>query len=271
VAAVAFEDLYPNHGDADFNDFVTAFRIVEKVNSQDQITKIFIDFYPRAVGAGYDHEFLMVLDGVKDQPSNITLQTTPIFNGTASVTLTHFDPSSNVIDSQQNLPDNHDVVVFPSTHALFGSGNLTNLVDTTLSQPYQPANQSARIEIDLNQPNLNPVPTDGKIDVSKFRMILHVKDTDKDIDIIDVDPQNYDSSGYPFGFIIPTDWQWPSEGTSIDTVYPMFSQYRQYLLDTASGNATTPPSSVLDWFNEPASGTTDLYPVIPGPNLLPIP
>jgi LruC domain-containing protein len=270
-AAVAFEDNYPRPGDGDYNDFLTNFRITEKINPLGQITEIIVDFYPRALGASYDHQFLLVLNGKKDLPSNISLQTSPLFNGGARVQLTHFDASGNLLDVQNNLSAVNDIVVFNSTHAIFGfpSGSMS-IVNTLPAQPYIPAMQNARVDIVLIDPSQNPVAAAG-IDLAKFRMILHVKNTGQDIDTINSDPSNFDSNGNPFGFVIPASWQWPTEGTSIGAIYPSFLNYRTYLLQLAIQIGLVIPQDVQNWFNAPIGGSIGLYPLIAAPRLLPDP
>jgi LruC domain-containing protein len=283
LAAVAFEDRHPFAGDEDFNDFLTDFKIVEKVNELNQITDIIVDFYPRAVGASYDHSLLMILSGKKDQPSNISLQTKPLFSGDAVVTLSHYDSQNHLLGAPENLPTDHDVVIFKSTHALFDPGHPHEIVNTVKGNPYKPALQSARLKVHLLDPSDNPVNMDGKIDLSKFRIVLHVMhnptDTQHDIDIIDVDPTNpdlFDKDGYPYGFIIPANWQWPTEDfgpghtKKIDAAYPSFAKYREYLQKRANDPSYEASEDTLNWFMN--SKVSDyLYPLVPAPKLLPAP
>ncbi len=264
LAAIAFEDNFPSVGDADYNDFLTNFKITEAINTQNQITQITIDFYPRAVGAGFDHSLILVLDGVKDSPSNITKQTTPLFNGDASIVLMKYDGSGN-LKSKQNYSKGQDVVVFQSTHDAFGDSGQVN---TNPGAPYIAPLSLARVQITLHNPEQNAVASNS-IDTSKFRVILHVSNTNKDIDIIDVDPSNFDSNGYPFGFIIPSDWQWPVEGKAIDNSYPNFAAYRKFLVDKNSDPTVTAPPSVLNWFLSPVPNDPSLYPRVQAPTKLP--
>lgn len=269
VAAIAFEDNFPNPGDADYNDFVTNFRIVENINDSNQITKINIDFYPRAVGAGYDHSLIVVLDGIKDTPSNITKTTTPMFNGNAQISLITYNANGAIVSTVSNLPKDKDVVIFPSTHALFGNGNLSGTLNSSPGAAFHSARTYARLEIVLSNPASNVV-SQTALDISKFRILLHVKNTNQDIDLIDVNSSNFDSNGYPFGFIIPTNWQWPTEGANINNVYPNFPAYRQYLINKKLNPAATAADPVLNWFDYPVTGSTGLYPLPPTPPLLPL-
>lgn len=270
LAAITYEDLFPKHGDADFNDFVLNFRIVGIVNANQQITRIVIDFYPRAAGAGYDHALFMVLDGQKDSPSNITAVTQPLFSGGAQVSLTRYDDKGVPFQTLTGLQASKDIEIFASTHALFGNGTLKGTINTDASS-YVAPNQSARLEIVLTDPSKNPAPSDGKWNIQKFRPVLRVKNTSQDIDLIDAVATNYDNEGYPFGFIIPTNWQWPTSGVNINNVYPQFPSYRNYLLQKAINPDVTVDPTVLDWFKYPVPGSKNLYPLPQAPNLLPDP
>ncbi len=286
INAVAWEDLYYPPGttpsvypDYDYNDFLTEFEIQEKtetIGTQQYITDIYIDFYPRAVGAGDDHQLLLSLTGqVTTAAANSSLlpTTAPMFSGSAQVTLTYYDANGNVTGQPTSFPYNQDIVVYQSTHEAFGVQS--GLIDTRLPSGYTsgvPSNyiyaqQNARIHITLEDPEMNPVPTNGLFDSSKFRVVLHNLATNYNEDIINVDPQNFDMNGYPWGFIIPTDWQWMQEGVKIDNGYPLLSQYRQYLL----GQNPNPAANVLNWFNYPAQDPNNkiLYPKIPFQPFLP--
>jgi LruC domain-containing protein len=269
INSVAYEDLfYPKnaastHPDYDYNDFLTEFQIkdVATTDVKNNIYDIIIDFYPRAVGAGDDHQFRLVLNGISSYSTalNKLVQTLPMFQGAATVTLSHYDSHNNLIDSS-TLPYDKDILIYSSTHAVFGSTG--GLVNTSLPSGYNYSsgnvpsnyvfsNQNARVQIHLSDPGLNPLPT--SIDASTFRVILHNINTNYDIDIVNVDPTNTDANGNPWGFIIPTEWQWMQEGISITNGYPSF------------------PGA--NFFNFPTALASDqakyLYPQIPLTQLIP--
>lgn len=60
---IAYEDLYPNRGDADFNDLVVALQIEEFINSENRVVKIEIRTKVLASGAGYDNGLGIVVAG----------------------------------------------------------------------------------------------------------------------------------------------------------------------------------------------------------------
>lgn len=271
VAAVVFEDSFPRPADADYNDFLANFVVTELVNKQEQVTSLVIDFYPRALGASYDHSFLLVLDGIKDQPSNLNLITKPLFFGGAEVTLSHFNSNGELLRREEGLDYRDDVVVFESTHDAFRAERRNQVINTYVNRPYVPPAEMARLEIKLTNPELNPVGERAKgFDLSKLRMVLHVKNTNQDIDIVDVDPMNFDSNGYPFGFVIPSNWRWPQEGVSVDSIYPVFQDYRNFLLDLMMNPGVLPIPEIASWFRHMRSGSS-FYPEVDRPKLLPPP
>lgn len=64
---IAFEDLYPNKGDADFNDLVVKIGITEYINPQNRISKINIRSKVLAAGAGYNNQFWIGILGTDYQ------------------------------------------------------------------------------------------------------------------------------------------------------------------------------------------------------------
>ncbi len=285
VAAVAYEDMYGSGSpDYDYNDFMADFQVTEKVNASNQITDIYLDFYPRTAGAGYDHEFVLALNGTVTTPANNTSSmptTKALFSGAANIDITYYDSSGNVVSQQAPTAyNNQDVVVFSSTHGAFGqtSGQINTPLPTNYvagsgtPSNYIKATENARIHLALANPAANPVPANGQFDVSTLRMVLHVKNTNENIDIVNVDPSFYTSAGYPWGFIIPANWQWMQEAVKIDNGYPNFAAYRQYLNGTNPSCASTP--SCINWFNYPVTGSaanTTVYPQIPFTPFMPAP
>jgi LruC domain-containing protein len=281
VAAVAFEDRDPSHNDEDFNDFLTDFRIFEHINEKNQLTDVVVDFYPRAVGAWYDHQFLLILNGIKDSASVKTKKLPPLVNGPARVTVTYYGTTGNTpIHGPEERPPNQDLLIFDSTHALFTDANhMRSIINTEPNSPYIESKVRARVSITLLDPSQNPIDPSLPVDLSKFRMMLHVKDTNRDIDIIDVDQANFDKNRadgdeYPFGFIIPVNWAWPNEGVPISDAYPSFKNYRAYLQSKLANPQQTADDSVLKWYDA-APVASKVYSnqgkAIPQPELLPDP
>lgn len=60
---LAFEDLYPSKGDADFNDLVMAFDIEEFITPDNRVGKIVMTSQVLASGAGYNNQFGVAIMG----------------------------------------------------------------------------------------------------------------------------------------------------------------------------------------------------------------
>ncbi len=63
VYTLAFEDLYPYKGDADFNDLVVSLTIVERIDSQNRLMRIDLKTKLLASGAGYTNKFAINIYG----------------------------------------------------------------------------------------------------------------------------------------------------------------------------------------------------------------
>lgn len=65
VYTLAYEDLYPNQGDADFNDLVVRLTIVETIDGQNRLRKIDLKTKLLAAGAGYTNKFAINIYGTQ--------------------------------------------------------------------------------------------------------------------------------------------------------------------------------------------------------------
>lgn len=60
---IAYEDLYPSQGDADFNDLVVKIALTEYINPQNRISKINVRCKALSAGAGYTNQFWISILG----------------------------------------------------------------------------------------------------------------------------------------------------------------------------------------------------------------
>lgn len=246
---LAFEDLYPSPGDADYNDFVVNFRITENYDANNALETIHMDFVPVARGAGYNHSLKLSLDGVLDKPRNVTTETTPVFSGNAEVKVTKI----NLNNDQHHVHyygANDDITVFNSTRSATGSG----FFNVYPWQEDQSPNWMTSIDISLDSNTQN---ISGLINGEfNYRPYLHVNNTNKNIDLNFINPNDgmIDVNGYPFAIMVPDDWAWPAERVNIDSVYPHFSEYRQWLI----GETEQLSEMAQHWYQYPAAGS-DAY------------
>ena len=247
-ATLAWEDLYPNPGDADYNDIVVNFRIEENYASDGQLETVHMDFIPVARGAGYNHKMLISLDGEIDQSNNINVTTTPALLTDSPVLVTYKNLATNTSHTR-TFDSSENVVIFDSTRQAMGAGfaNVYENADT-ISPRWMTS-------IDINLTNDDNMISNGLISGAfNYRPYIHVNNTNMDIDLYQVNAENgmVDANGYPFGLIVPVDWSWPNERVHIDTVYPHFEEYRQWLI----GDIETLSTTAQFWYDYPATGAT---------------
>lgn len=58
-----------------------------------------------------------------------------------------------------------------------------------------------------------------------FNAYLHVRKTGQMIQLLEVNPSFKDKNGFPFGMLMPADWQPPSERVSLIDAYPGFLDF----------------------------------------------
>lgn len=246
-AFVAYEDLYPNSGDADYNDFVMAFQSTESYNASGGLETINMSFIPVARGAGYNHSAHLDLDGEIWNSKNITTITDEMFAGDAIVKATYTN-MSNGTEIEKYYSKDKDVTLFYNTRAaLDGFANVYE--DADLTSPLWKTD----IEISLADPDLNMFLDRGLISDESYRIYLNVKNTNSDIDLYTVNSGDgmIDANGYPFGLVVPDSWRWPLEGVNMDSAYPLFAEYRAWL----AGESEELSYEAEHWYLSPT--TTD--------------
>jgi len=254
-ATIAYEDLFPYEGDADYNDLVVNMRITENYNRNDELISIRMDYVPRARGAGYNHEFITVTDGEVDAGSNISLRTMPVFNGEGYATVRRYGVNGLEV-SRDTYSDGADVLVFTDTRTALPAAPGTFASNTIGGKCLTVPQVVSRVNILITDPANNKLADRGPIGVPNYRPVLRVKNTGQDIDVVDVNSQvinNGDGGmtpeGYPFGIVVPIDWNWPMEYQHIELAYPLFEQYRAYLVS----GVTPADARVLEWYNHPSA------------------
>lgn len=244
-AFVAYEDLYPNAGDADYNDFVMAFQSSESYNASGELETINMTYIPVARGAGYNHSAHLNMDGELWNSKNITTVTDEMFAGDAIIKATYTN-LSNGTEIEKYYRKDQDVTLFHNTRAaLDGMANVYDNGDIT--EPLW----KTELEITLANPDLNMYEQRGEISDDSYRIYLHVDNTNSDIDLYTVNQSDgmIDENGHPFGIIVPDTWQWPLENENINDAYPHFSEYRAWL----AGETNELSYEAEHWYLSPAT------------------
>ena len=247
-AFIAYEDLYPNPGDADYNDFVMAFQSTESYNASGELETINMSFLPVARGAGYNHSAHLDLNGELWNSQNVTAITDEMFSGDAVIKATYTNMENGQEIDKYYSKDKRDVTLFYNTRTTLDG--FANVYDNDIvTSPLWKTD----IEISLANPELNLFDDRGMIEDDSYRIYLNVNNTNKDIDLYTVNQSDgmIDANGYPFGLIVPDSWQWPLERQHIDDAYPLFEEYRSWL----AGESEELSYAAEHWYLSPT--TTD--------------
>lgn len=244
VNTIAFEDLYPNAGDADLNDYVVQFFTEEDLNAEGKIVEIRGAFQHVARGAGYRHQLKILL------PNNLDLSyesTVTDASGVAQNTsIAKFTPTSSQLEAGLIILGN--------------SGTTISSPNSESSQTYAPGHIS-KFKIVFNTPVARNV-----IGSSPYNVYLQVIDTGKNIffpgKYFDANGKDLymDSNGFPWAIHVPGVWQWPLERKDIrnidNTGYPRFNSW-----------ATSNGLNDKDWYTTITNGKVYSIPTTPS-NLL---
>lgn len=240
---VAYEDYFPNVGDADFNDFVVQYD-VSVVEEDGFVTDYTVDATARARAAGFDHEFGFVLNF-------------PGFIGSYEYWYEEMVDGAPVRrEFSGSELDSVRIVLFPSTKGAFDRGGGGVRVDNGyLGEPLSEG-LSAGFTISFAAYTF-PVSADD-VDVPPFDPYLFVHNTGYDVHLMNrpalegsknfevpiEEWENFiDQAGYPRALLVPTAWPHPLEVTKIDNAYPDFTVWRESNGDSGA-----------DWYNYPTSG-----------------
>jgi len=219
---VAYEDLFPVRGDADFNDYVRKIRYEEDLNANGQITRVRGYLQHLAHGAGYSHTLNLTLAGVSN----------------AQFHLQRFaQDGTSELDTTTTVPAFTNIQLMPNSSTTITSQNANP------SDVYKPG-KTAQFEITLTSPvaadSLGTMPLD---------LSLHVINTNKDIHFLgrykDANGKDLylDPNGFPWALMIPGSWQWPYERGNIHQAYLNFQNWY------SSAGVQNP-----DWYLSPVTG-----------------
>lgn len=230
VATIAYEDYYPSPGDADYNDFLANLRVTETYNQEDQLVQIDLEFVPRARGAAFDHRLIMTFDGQVHPPTNITAHSGAAFDGEATIRVRRYDASGVKIGTDVYSKD-QNIVIFASTRQALPEPPESNVTNTWWNSKLIKPRLTAQVEVVLAHPESNLLSRRDGPGIPNYRPVLHVKNTNEDVDVWDVfrSKNGLDRKGYPFGIVVPQDWRWPMESVRLEDAYPSFAEYRDYL------------------------------------------
>jgi hypothetical protein len=220
---VAFEDMYPDMGDYDFNDVVVAHRLLNTLDSSGNVVAISGDAYLVARGAGgFNHRWIL----------DIPISQAGVNAGGFICNVRKNASSAEV--SNSNLLNNSDSLACVVETA----GQVIRIIgfrDTLALLP--PMNTNAGENPSLGSvPHLNfsialsaPVPVTAVgtssplIEISRAltpMSAIALGSSVRQVGLASRDPQNK-----PYAMLIPSDWRVPVEGTDIGLAYPSFTNF----------------------------------------------
>jgi LruC domain-containing protein len=240
---VAFEDLYPTPGDADYNDFVANYFVLENHKAEvikeptEMVEEVEKDEIKVGLGslhgeakatakiAGYNHKFGIVVDFPEVTASKVTR----VYYDALGVQQT---------DTQENVADKAVIWLFENTKWA---------VDKTATFDITFPKGMAR----------------SMLSISPHDPVLYVLNTGKDIHLVGKDSLSgpvsrrtyMDPNGYPWALLVPEDWKHPAETQYIGKAYPLFDDWRMsegtkapywylYPASTGSVSGNNPPYPV---------------------------
>lgn len=236
-ATYAFEDLWPAYGDYDCNDLVMNFNYKIVTNAQNKVVDLIATFKVKAAGASYDNGFGLALSTV---PANVASVTGCIKVGTVVV----IDPKG------YEAGHTTETVIIPvdAVNELLGGG-----IVNTIHGGYTIQTQVQTVTVHLSTPQTS-------IGTPPYNPFIFVnQDRGKEVHLKDHPPtelanpvwfgslndgsnpsQGYyyrSTTGLPWAFEIPVDFDYPIEKADILQTYLHFAEWAQ-----SSGSTYT------DWY-----------------------
>ncbi|MCR9145038.1 MAG: LruC domain-containing protein [bacterium] len=201
---IAYEDLFPIKGDADFNDYVIQARNSEELNAAGEVVRIHGSYRHVARAAGYKHILKLTLPGVTD----------------ASYTLKHYAADGTLLSTTSETVEN------------FSDIAISDRSDRTISQTNAHRGQQFapgdlfEIEITPDQPirksDLGGAPYDLYVYVQNTRREVHFPGLFQDGSGADL---YLDEDGFPWALLVPVDWRWMYERQNIHPAYEFFDDW----------------------------------------------
>lgn len=198
---VAYEDLYPSPGDADFNDYVIKLNQELDLDSSGKVIRIRGTYRHIARGAGYKHTLHLTLPG----SGTVTRK---IYSSTGS------------LESEDNQSGNlTGIEILPRSDGTISQSNTGN------GQTFQ-SGKYAEIEIVLNE-----AVSRSELGRAPFDLFIKVINTGKEVHFpgkyIEEDGSDtyMDSNGFPWALSVPKEWNWPYESRNIADGYPDFETW----------------------------------------------
>ncbi len=235
----AYEDLFPNRGDYDFNDLVVAYQLKIGNDKSNKLSVIRGNGYLIARGAEYNHDWYLGIDLPQNASGSYTIRFYPM----GSLDLAPGYPVTDRFSGRIDLKLASDIKV----NYFDGSSTYVNTYD------YQQIVKGPRFEFEII---LDTPVAHNVAEQAPFDPFLYVIDTEYEVHLVDKSPvlshsrnvidnlvSYKDDSGYPFALILNEDWLPPLAGVDLGDAYP---EFLQHVSSNGRNNNT--------WFAAPVTG-----------------
>ena len=231
--SVIFEDLWPCQGDYDFNDLIMNYNFSEGLNGDNMITEFDFGFKVPALGGAYNnYAVLRVYDPddnavmVRNDGQNIVGNR--VHDAVNQSTLFYFENLKSFYTANESAIINTREKTYPTVLEMEGTvAGVDGAYDVFILK-----DGDVTMEI-------HPNVTDGISGASSF-LSTSVGGCHEG-EVVDFKTDE----GFPWGMVVPIEWEWPKEGVDILEAYPDFRTFVE-----------SDPS--LDWYsNENPSRNLD--------------
>ncbi len=201
---IAFEDLFPKQGDADFNDFVIQAVHEEDLNASGKVARMRATYTHVAKGAGYNHTLHLNLPGA----------------GSGNVSIKRYSPDGSLVsESTQQYAALQGVALLPNSSTTLAQSN------TSSGQTFVSGD---RFEIEI----IPDAPVSRlALGAAPYDLYLYVLNTKQEIHFAgkhfnaDGSDRYLDSTGFPWALATPGNWRWMYERKNIHDAYVRFDDW----------------------------------------------
>ncbi len=238
MSTLAFEDLWPQKGDYDFNDMIVDYNIFYHKNADNEIKNVITEFELRAVGARYRNGFAIEFPFLTSNVESIT-----IIDGNDPLTYSSYISDEN-FDPQLEAGLNATVVYIDNTQDLIQAVG-DNFINTERNVPYQ---GSVKIALDIKLTNAEDIstwqwnaPFNPFIYVDRVREHeIHLADypptptadlslfgLDDDSSVVSQNRYYKSVENHPWALNIAESWDYPYEKNKVTGAYLLFKEWAE--------------------------------------------
>lgn len=228
--SLAFEDMWPNVGDYDFNDLIVDYTFTEIVNAQNNIVELEASFVVTAIGASYENGFgfempiapgmVQSVTGSQISGNLINFEPSGVEAGQSNAVIIPFDNAYSILNRPPGyFVNTQDGAPYVTPDTITVSIAFTEPIDYLQfgTPPYNPF-------IIINQDRLKEVHLAGKPPTT-IAMNSEYFDTGQDNSSVSGYYKTLNNLPWALDIVEPLDY--PFEKVSIDLAYNYFVQWAE--------------------------------------------